>query len=189
MAGPTQVDGRSLRMRTWRTFEQHGSLMTLAFSVTETMRGVHHFVDPARGTAVDRPIRFRIDWGAPIRTSLNPLSGQFMRHRAAGEFYAEALTPHPVACEGTFVVDYFGQHKITYDLRFPCEGERFRFVGEKIDVWLRRPLQLVKTHTTCYGTVTNGAGVIVSRSVLHFPLETMRSFLLSLRLRRAAQSS
>jgi hypothetical protein len=163
--------------------------MTLAFSVTETMRGVHHFVDPARGPAVDRPLHFRIDWGAPIRTALNPLSGQFMSHRAAGELFAEGLTPHPVACSGTLVVDYFRRHTITYDLDFSCEGERFNFLGEKVDVWLRRPLQLVKTHTTCYGTITNGAGAIVSRSVLHFPPETMRSFLLSLRLRRVAESS
>lgn len=163
--------------------------MTIAFSVTETMRGLHHFVDPAWGPAVDRPIHFRIEWGAPLRASINPLSPQFMRYGARGEFFAEGFTPHPVACEGTFALDYFDRHTITYDLSFPCEGERYRFVGEKVDVWLRRPLQLVKTHTTCYGTVTNEAGVIVSRSVLHFPPETMRSFLLSLRLRRVAASS
>lgn len=159
--------------------------MSIAFAITETMRGVHHFVDPARGPAVDRPFHFRIDWGAPITSSLNPLSGRFMRYEAEGELFADGLTPRIVACRGALAIDYLAEHTITYELDFEAEGKPWHFVGQKTDVRLLRPLQLIKTHTTCYGTITDDTGTIVSRSVVHFPPETTLPFLRSFRLRWA----
>lgn len=159
--------------------------MSLAFAVTETMRGVHHFVDPARGPAVDRPFHFRIDWGAPFRKSLRPRSDRYMRYGAEGELFADGLTPHIVPCHGTLTIDYFKDHAIVYDLRFEAEGQLLQYVGRKTDVRLTRPLQLVKTHTTCYGSITDASGSILSRSVVHFPPETTLSFVRSFRLRKS----
>ena len=158
------------------------SIMSLGFAVTETMRGVHHFVDPVRGPAIDRRFHFRIDWGAPLRTSCNPRSGRFMRYEAEGELFAEGLTKHIVACRGTLAIDYFKEHSIVYELLFEAEGQTLRYEGRKTDVRLSRPLQLIKTHTTCYGSITDGSGVIISRSVVHFPPETTLSFVRSIRL-------
>lgn len=157
--------------------------MTLSFAIQETMRGDHHFVDPALGPAVDRPFHFRIDWGAPIATSINPLSGEFMHYRASGELFADGLTPEAVPCRGTLVIDYFGAHAITYDLSFEVEGVVHRYVGDKTDVRLGKPLQLIKTHTTCYGRIENAAGLIISRSVVHFRPELLLRFLRTFRLR------
>ena len=159
--------------------------MTLAFSVTETMRGLHHFVDPSLGPPDERPMYFRIDWGAPIGSALNPLSDGFMRHQATGTLFAEGLTPEPVPCTGALAVDYLRDHTITYDLGFSCAGAPYRYVGRKTDVYLRHPLQLIKTHTTCYGAITDAQGRTLSRSVLHFPPETALPFLMSFRLRTA----
>ncbi|MFW5738901.1 MAG: hypothetical protein ACOC1F_00900 [Myxococcota bacterium] len=157
--------------------------MAFTFSITETMRGVHHFVDPARGPAVDRPFHFRIDWGAPLASSLNPLADGFMRYQAEGELFADGLTPSAVTCRGTLGIDYFAQHTITYALDFEAGGERYHYEGTKTDVRLTRPLQLIKTHTTCYGTLRDASGTIISRSVLHFPPDTTLPFLRSFRLR------
>ena len=56
------------------------------------------------------------------------------------------------------------------------------FVGEKVDVNPLNPIMLVKTHTTCYGTLTDATGAIVSRSVTHFEPSTIVPFLTSFRL-------
>jgi hypothetical protein len=156
--------------------------MPLSFSMTETMSGLHHFVDPARGDAYDRRFYFRLDWGARRAAQLNPLAPEFLELEARGYLFCEGLTDGEAPCAGMLKLDYLGRHTITYVLDFEVAGASYHFVGEKIDVDLRRPLQLIKTHTTCYGTLTDAAGKVVSRSVTHFEPETLLPFLASFRI-------
>lgn len=158
--------------------------MPIAFHANETMKGTHHFVTPALGPPTDRPCWFRLRWGAPLLESVNPFSSRFLRYDASGVFVADRLTDGPAACSGSLELDYFGDLKITYDLCFQVAGARYRFRGEKRDVDLRRPLQLIKTHTTCYGAITDDTGNVVSKSVLHFAPENLREFVASMRLAR-----
>ena len=156
--------------------------MPIRMQVTETMKGLHHFVDPALGDATDRPLWFRIHWSGTPGRVLNPLSGGFMTYDAAGEILVAGLTDGPAPCLGTFSIDYIRKRKITYDLTFDAGDHAYRYVGEKTDVNLLRPLQLIKTHTTCYGTVTRDDGVVVSRSVIHFDPGDLLSLVTSFKL-------
>ncbi len=156
--------------------------MPLKLQVTETMTGLHHFVDPALGDATDRPLWFRIRWSGAPGAVLNPRSAEFLTFDASGQILVAGLTGGPARCHGTFRIDYFGKHRITYDLAFEAEERRYRYFGEKLDVNLLRPLQLIKTHTTCYGTVTRDDGAIVSRSVTHFEPAEIVPFVTSFKL-------
>lgn len=154
--------------------------MALVFSISETMNGLHHFVDPALGPATDQKAFLRLQWGGPLRHAINPLDLHFDAH---GHLYFAGLTSDEVPCQGSITLDYLHQHVVRYELDFSVEGQPYRYIGEKTDVRLRHPLLLTKTHTTCYGTVCNHAGTIVSRSVLHFDLLSMPAFVTSLRVR------
>jgi hypothetical protein len=156
--------------------------MSLSFTITETMSGLHHFVDPARGDANDRRFYFRLDWGARRGGQLNPFGPEFLVFDAAGQILVDGLTTGEVPCTGTLELDYFGRHTITYALDFEVDGERYHFVGEKVDVNPLHPIMLVKTHTTCYGTLTDSTGTIVSRSVTHFEPSAIVPFITSFRL-------
>lgn len=155
--------------------------MGLSFQMTECMRGTHHFVDPARGDASDRSLYFRIRWSGQLASVLNPLSSEFLRYAAEGVILVEGLTSGEVPCNGTLVLDYVREHKITYALQF----DHYRFIGEKVDVRLTRPVMLIKTHTTCYGRIEDEQGKIISRSVVHFEPEDALGFLASTRVSRA----
>lgn len=158
--------------------------MPFTFHIDEVMKGNHHFVDPSYGDATDRPCSFRLRWGAPLLASINPLSSRFMRYDASGVIEADGLTDGAVDCSGTLELDYFGDQKITYDLRFEARGRPFRYLGEKTHVDLRHPLLLIKTHTTCYGAITDDADRFVSKSVLHFDVFSVGKFARSLRIGR-----
>jgi len=151
--------------------------------ITETMRGVHHFVDPARGEANDRTFYFKIDWGGAPLEVLNPVSSRFLVFDAEGVILVAGLTEGEIPCRGMLTLDYFRARKLRYELDFLVDGEPYYYVGEKVNVDLRRPLLLIKTHTTCYGTLRNRDGAIVSRSVVHFEPEAMGPFIKSVRLR------
>ena len=156
--------------------------MPLSFTITETMAGLHHFVDPARGDANDRRFYFRLDWGARRGEQINPFADEFLAFGATGQILVDGLTDGEVPCTGTLKLDYFGRHTITYALDFEVDGEAFHFVGEKVDVNPLSPVMLIKTHTTCYGTLTDAAGAVVSRSVTHFEPSTLVPFITSFRL-------
>jgi hypothetical protein len=158
--------------------------MTLSFTITETMSGVHHFVAPSQGDASDRAFYFRLDWGAERASQLNPWSPDFLEFPAQGVIFVEGLTSAEVPCQGTLKLDYFRSQTLTYTLDFEVAGKRHHFVGQKRKVNLANPLMLAKTHTTCYGTLTDAGGRIVSRSITHFEPETLPAFLSSFRLRK-----
>ncbi len=155
----------------------------MKLKITETMRGTHHFVDPELGEATDRLFYFTIDWGGSPLEVLNPISSRFLLFEAEGVILVEGLTPAEAPCRGTLTLDYFGGQRLRYELDFEVEGENYFYVGEKVDVDLRKPLLLIKTHTTCYGTLRRGDGTIVSKSVAHFEPEAILPFIKSVRLR------
>jgi hypothetical protein len=156
--------------------------MVLKIRITETMRGQHHFVDPELGEPLDRSLHFRIDWSGEPKTALNPLDSGFMTFDAAGVIDVEGLTKGEIPCAGSLRVDYFRGRTITYELDFEANGDRFRYVGQKVGVNLLRPVELIKTHTTCYGTITREDGRIVSKSVTHFEPDELVPFVASFRV-------
>jgi hypothetical protein len=152
--------------------------MGFRYELTESMAGTHHFVDPAYGSAQERACYFKLKWGTRLRAAFAKTND------AKGVLFVEGLTSRETPCEGTLVLDYPNK-TITYDLDFDHDGKRYRLVAVKHDVNLLRPLALVKTHTTAYGTITDAAGNVVSKSVLHFLLDDVPRLLGSLRLKRA----
>lgn len=142
--------------------------MKIRFVMKEIMRGVHHFVDPALGSAEEADLYFRIKWGQKLLPYLNPVSGTFFKANAHGVIFVEGLTEGEVDCSGTLELRYLAEQKLRYTLDFVVDGEPYRYVGEKRDVKLWEPIFLIKTHTTCYGRITDSTGRIISRSVIHF---------------------
>jgi len=152
--------------------------MGLSFQLTECMRGAHHFVDPVLGDASDRNLYFRIRWSGQLASVLNPFSSEFLLYQAQGAILVDGLTQGEAPCKGTLKLDYLREHKLTYTLVF----DRWRFIGEKLDVRLSRPVMLIKTHTTCYGRIEDERARIVSRSVVHFEPADAFGFLASTRV-------
>jgi hypothetical protein len=159
------------------------TLLPRTFAATEVMRGTHHFVDPALGGPEERLFYFRIDWTGALPAAFDPRSRRFLTFDTVGHVYVGGLTPAETPCRGTMKVDYFRSKTIRYDLSFEHAGETWRFEGEKVGVDLSNPVMLVKTHTTCYGTLRRGGGAVASKSVTHFEPQTIVPFLASFRLR------
>jgi hypothetical protein len=153
--------------------------MAVRFDVHETMAGTHHFVDASRDQGKDREIYFRLRWGGAL---LAFLASRVKATDAEGIVFVGGLTDSEVPCAGTLRLDYFGEHNITYDLDFDVAGARYHLYAEKTGVLLHRPLELAKTHTTAYGTLTDARGEIVSRSVLHFDPQDLARFAGSVRV-------
>src|SRR5579883_2327065 len=153
--------------------------MPLSIDVTETMRGEHELADPSAGSAGAHAMYFRLTWKNKVG-ALPWLLGRRVRpHDARGVIFVEGLTDGEVPCAGTLALDYFGEKKIVYELSFEARGKRYRLHAEKVNVDLRKPLALLKTHTTCYGTLTDDAGKVVSRSVLRFEKDALGPMLRS----------
>ena len=85
-----------------------------------------------------------------------------------------------VACKGTLELRYFDQHRLIYTLDFDAAGKRYRFVGEKVNIW---PWNLLTSHTTCFGRlIEQDSGKLVSTSVTYFHLVRAPEFAASFRL-------
>ena len=157
--------------------------MHCRFSMIETMRGLHHFVDKSYGDVEDKKFYFKIDWGQELFKFINPFSPEFMLNEAEGVIYVEGLTDGEIACHGSLELSYLSEYKLRYNLNFEYNGDNYSYVGEKVDVKLWKPINLVKTHTICYGTLYDQHHQVISKSITHFELGDMVSFLTSLRLR------
>lgn len=145
--------------------------MGIAFSIDEIMKGTHHFVDPQLGSTEESEFYFKITWGQSIVDFFNPLSTKCFKTDAEGTIFVTGLTSQEVPTKGTLELNYFSEQKLRYTLNFSVKGEPYQYVGEKVDVKLWRPLCLVKTHTTCYGKITDKKNKIISKSVTHFEIE------------------
>lgn len=152
----------------------------VGFAMDEVMQGTHHFVNDA-GPPGEHPLIFRVTWGARhLGPWLNPFGSNFMQNFLEGTVTAGGLV-EDAPCSGTLHLLYFTESKIRYTFDFKSgDGRPLRYVGEKVDI---RPWNLHRTHTTCYGTITDlEADRAVSKSIVYFDLKSMPSFAASFRL-------
>jgi hypothetical protein len=152
----------------------------LGFRMNEVMSGSHHFINDA-GPPGEHPMSFEVEWGTRhLGTWLNPAGSNFMRNYLEGTVSVGGLVEQ-AHCHGTLELLYFSQAKIRYTFDFKDDnGTPFQYVGEKVNI---RPWNLHRTHTTCYGTITNlDTGKDISKSILYFKLATLPGFAASFRL-------
>ena len=150
------------------------------FTAVEEMRGVHELRDaPGR-----RPFAFRVRWGPErLRDWLDPRGPGFLWQELDGECVADGLFGWS-PCRGTLHLDYLGAGRIRYVFDVDAGGRVLRYVGDKVHI---RPWNLPFSHTTCVGTLTDLAtGVLLSTSVVRFPLRDLPWLLASVRGRRPA---
>ncbi|MBM4372525.1 MAG: hypothetical protein FJ098_12770 [Deltaproteobacteria bacterium] len=147
------------------------------FTLHEVMTGTHEFL-PGRGPEGSHPFEFRVRWGTadPARF-LDPRGGAFLVNDLEGTVTAGGLCTD-AACRGTLELRYLRDRTIRYGFTFHAGGSTFRYRGEKVNIL---PWNLPFSHTTCFGTLTDGDGRLVSRSVTFFRLRTVPAFLASLR--------
>ena len=151
----------------------------VGFRIDEVMSGTHTF-EPGCGPTGRLPMQFRVTWGHPhLAAFANPLGDQFGRATLDGTVSIDFLC-QDAPCQGSFELKYLSEHAIRYTFEFEANGNRYRYVGEKVNIW---PWNLPVSHTTCFGTLVEAAsGKLISRSVLHFRMSTMLPFVASLRL-------
>ncbi len=149
------------------------------FRAHEIMEGTHVFVE-GEGPPGEHPLRFEVTWGADdLRTWLDPRRPEFMTNFLKGEISAGGLVER-AHCEGVLELRYFTESKIRYRFEFAdVRGKRYLYVGEKVNI---RPWNLHRSHTTCYGTITEAdSGKEVSRSIVYFRLSRLPRFVASFR--------
>jgi hypothetical protein len=148
------------------------------FKADEVMTGTHHFVGGA-GPAGEFPMEFRVTWGTKhVADWANPFGGEFMINDLEGVVTVGGLCEN-APCSGRLELKYFQEGKIRYVFDFESGGKKYHFVGEKRDI---RPWNLHRTHTTCYGTLTEAdTGKVVSESITYFKFSTMIPFMMSFR--------
>lgn len=148
------------------------------FSMDEVMTGTHEFA-PGAGPAGVHPFEFRVRWGATdMAAFLNPTSKDFMVNTMEGTVTAGGLC-RETPCRGTLELRYFKDQKIRYTFAFEAGGATYHFIGEKVHIL---PWNLPTSHTTCFGTLTDARGRLISRSLTFFRLRTAPAFLRSFRL-------
>ena len=146
------------------------------FKIDEIMVGTHRFISRDE----DLPMHFNITWGHKnLQDYLNPFSSEFLCAEAKGIITVDGLV-HKADCKGLLKLLYFTESKIRYELEFADEhGREYCYVGEKINI---RPWNLHKSHITCYGTITDCVtGQEISKSIIHFPLRELLTFIRSFR--------
>jgi len=153
----------------------------IGIQLDETMVGTHCF---ANGDVRQRPLIFALTWGNKnLLKFLNPLSPEFLSSQVKGMITVDGLV-NKADCCGTLNLLYFKGRKIRYELEFQDDlGRRYRYVGEKVDIW---PWNLHRTHVTCRGTIKEiSTEREISRSVVYFPLRELVPFVLSTRLTKS----
>jgi hypothetical protein len=151
----------------------------LGFVMDEVMTGTHEF-EPGFGERGAKFMEFRVVWGPRhVSEFANPLGGKFMYTDLSGTVTVEGLC-QDAPCDGSLELLYFTEGKIRYTFAFEADGKEYLFIGEKTDI---RPWNLHRTHTTCYGTLSErNSGRLVSKSVTYFRFRTVPAFVASLRL-------
>jgi hypothetical protein len=151
----------------------------VGFKMDEVMTGTHRFVGGA-GPAGEFPMEFKVTWGTKNAGKwFNPLGPEFMLNDLAGTVTVGGLCEN-APCTGRLELRYFQEGKIRYVFDFVANGKNYHFVGEKRNI---RPWNLHKTHTTCYGMLTEAdTGKVISESITYFKLNTAIPFVASFRL-------
>lgn len=152
----------------------------VGFTMDEIMTGTHEFVE-GKGPAGTHPMEFRVTWGhKSLPKWINPLGGDFMLSDLKGKVDVGGLAVD-ADCEGSLALRYVQDQTICYTFEFEDDaGKHYRYVGEKRDL---RPWNLHRTHTTCYGEITDlDTDEVISRGTLYFRFSTLPGFLLSFKL-------
>lgn len=171
-------------MSRWQDLLSMLSERRVGFLVDETMAGTHRFLvdfDPGGIKAGDElPLAFEATWGHPqLERFANPLSQDFLFNVLTGSVSAGGLC-EATPIKGTLELRYFKDSTIRYTFEFEAHGLPLRYVGVKRGI---RPWNLHRTHTTCYGTITDlSTDTPLSDSVVHFDLKLLASLAASLRL-------
>jgi hypothetical protein len=170
-------------MGRWYDLQRMITERRLGFRMSETMKGTHTFCRDWSAGGVQAgatlPLEFTVTWGADhLEQFLNPLHEQFMQTALQGAVHAGGLGDG-MALEGTLWLGYLERAAIRYEFQFTAHGRTWRYVGEKREI---RPWNLHRTHTTCYGTVTEvESNLRLSDSIVYFDLKTLPAFLASWR--------
>lgn len=151
----------------------------VGFAADEVMTGTHQFLAGA-GPEGEFTLEFRVTWGARhLGRWLNPFGGEFMTNFLHGRVSVGGLV-EGASCQGVLELRYLTEASIRYRFEFSAGGARYRYLGEKVNI---RPWNLHRSHTTCYGTITNlDTGRDISRSIVYFKLSSLPRFLASFRL-------
>lgn len=138
----------------------------MGFRAREIMRGHHEFHD-GYGPAGRHPFAFRARWGPDrVRDWLDPRKPSFLWQELEGEVLAGGLSDGWAPCAGTLHLQYLPERRIRYDFDFDVGGRTYHYVGDKQNI---RLWNLLVSHTTCYGVVTErGTGRLVSTGVTLF---------------------
>lgn len=152
----------------------------LGFKFDELMVGTHRFVD-GREPSGELPMEFSVTWGTENLAQYLDWRdrGRFFTNDLHGTVRIEGLVER-AECRGTLELRYLSEAKIRYTFEFDdATGLRYRYVGEKVGI---RPWNLHRTHTTCFGVLTQLAtGKRISESILYFRMRSLPRFLLSFR--------
>jgi len=150
----------------------------VGFQMDEVMTGTHRF-EPEFGPSDEKFMEFRAAWGPKHASEFfNPLGGKFMYNDLNGYVDIEGLCQN-TPMNGSLELNYFTEAKIRYTFEFEVDGKEYLYVGEKRDI---RPWNLHRTHTTCYGVLSEKlSGRVVSRSITYFRFKTAPKFMLSFR--------
>ena len=155
-------------------------LKRIGFKIDEEMVGTHRFDTKIVNLrlASDRPFRFDVTWGTDsIWQWLQP-GDDFLVSELFGTVTADGLGDHS-PCNGTLALRYFDEHRLRYDFQFEKGCQLLRFVGEKVNI---RPWNLLVSHTTCIGRITDEKGRLISTALVFFRLRDIPRFLRSFRL-------
>jgi hypothetical protein len=157
----------------------------VGFSIEEQLRGTHRFTRDLVVThttaGAERPLSFTARWGHHrAKDYLAPTSSEFLCAELEGEITAGGLCERaPIV--GTLELRYLKDATVRYRFEFAAQDRLWRYAGEKRGI---RPWNLHRSHTTCYGRITEaGSGEVLSESVVYFELSQLPRFLSSLRLR------
>lgn len=149
------------------------------FVIHEIMSGEHEFLEGA-GPCGRHRFEFKVDWGPKnLIDFMNPAADKFMLSELAGTVTIGGMCEN-MPVYGTLQLRYFQDQKIRYTFDFSVDGEPYRYVGEKQQIY---PWNLPYSHTTCFGEVKNlRTGKVISKSVTHFDMHDLPEFLGTFRL-------
>lgn len=155
----------------------YGAIGDVGFQMEEVMSGEHEFVNGAKGKL---PMEFKVVWGTECLVDwANPFETDFMCNTLNGTVTIGGLCKD-VPCTGRLELKYFTEQKIRYTFYFEVEGEAYKFVGEKRNIY---PWNLPYSHTCCFGELRKvGAKEVISNSITHFHWDTLPAFLGSFEL-------
>lgn len=153
------------------------------FAIQERMEGEGWLdfgsIELNRGTD---PIYFDVVWGTK---SIANLLYNAYKNNGNMEFclkgyinFGPVTYGRELPCEGHLTINYL-QGFIQYVIIFTQNGKEYRYLGEKVNIKL---WNLLTSHTTCFGIVTDSCGQLFHRSVTHFRLSSIPKFISSFKI-------